>query len=63
MFLKRNKLQKVLNFNKILGRRHSKLFTNCHVSWDTLYINWSVRSAQYTTETGLPFIYKHRLRI
>ena len=19
------------------GRRHSKLFTNCHVSWDTLY--------------------------
>ena len=21
----------------IYGRRHSKLFTNCHVSWDTLY--------------------------
>ena len=20
------------------GKRHSKLFTNCHVSWDTLYI-------------------------
>ena len=20
------------------GRRHLKLFTNCHVSWDTLYI-------------------------
>ena len=22
------------------GRRHFKLFTNCHVSWDTLYHNW-----------------------
>jgi len=21
------------------GRRHFKLFTNCHVSWDTLYVN------------------------
>ena len=20
------------------GRRHFKLFTNCHVSWDTLYL-------------------------
>ena len=24
-------------YNIIYGRRHSKLFTNCHVSWDTLY--------------------------
>ena len=23
------------------GRRHFKLFTNCHVSWDTLYIKQS----------------------
>ena len=23
--------------NTACGRRHSKLFTNCHVSWDTLY--------------------------
>ena len=23
---------------KVHGRRHSKLFTNCHVSWDTLYL-------------------------
>ena len=22
------------------GRRHFKLFTNCHVSWNTLYISW-----------------------
>ena len=25
--------------NIIYGRRHSKPFTNCHVSWDTLYKN------------------------
>ena len=24
--------------NTVYGRRHSKLFINCHVSWDTLYI-------------------------
>ena len=25
------------------GRRHLKLFTNCHVSWDTLYVHlWEV---------------------
>ena len=25
--------------NTVYGRRHSKLFTNCHVSCDTLYLN------------------------
>ena len=25
--------------NTVYRRRHSKLFTNCHVSWDTLYLN------------------------
>ena len=28
------------------GRRHSKLFTNCHVSWETLYfkkLNFNIR--------------------
>ena len=24
--------------NTVYGGRHSKLFTNCHVSWDTLYV-------------------------
>ena len=24
------------------GRRHLKLFTNCHVSWDTLYIIFGI---------------------
>ena len=24
----------------VYGRRHSKLFTNCHVSWDTLWIKF-----------------------
>ena len=22
-----------------LWKRHSKLFTNCHISWDTLYVH------------------------
>ena len=26
--------------NRVYGRRHSKLFINCHVSWDTLYFQW-----------------------
>ena len=34
-----NKLQKVLIiFNTAYGRRHLKLFINCHVSWDTMYL-------------------------
>ena len=28
----------VLNNLTNYGRRHSKLFNNCHVSWDTLFI-------------------------
>ena len=28
-----------LVLKKNYGRRHLKLFTNCHVSWDTLYVN------------------------
>ena len=28
--------EKSLKFNTVYGRRHSKLFTNCHVSRDTL---------------------------
>ena len=36
--LKRIKLRKVFNINTVYGRRHLKLFTNCHVSWDTLYL-------------------------
>ena len=29
--------KKSLIFNTVYGRRHSYLFINCHVSWDTLY--------------------------
>jgi len=29
----------VLNILANYGRRHSKLLTNCHVSWDTLYLD------------------------
>ena len=36
-FFFRNKLQKVFQYiYTVYGRRHSKLFTNCHVSWDNL---------------------------
>ena len=31
--------KKCLIFNTVYERGHSKLFTNCHVSWDTLYID------------------------
>ena len=49
----------ITNFTKILiflffflvsiklttnGRRHFKLFSNCHVSWDTLYKNVTIIS-------------------
>ena len=30
---------------KVNGRRHSKLFTNCHASWDTLYPKVSLIAA------------------
>ena len=30
--------KKSLTYNKVYGRRLSKLFTNCHVSWDTLFL-------------------------
>ena len=33
-----NKLQTSLTSNTVYGRRHSKLFTNCHVSWDSKYL-------------------------
>ena len=29
------------------GRRHFKLFTNCHVSWDTLYVQNNNRYVNY----------------
>ena len=31
----------VLNNLTNYGRRHLKLCTNCHVSWDTLYLSFS----------------------
>ena len=38
-FRKEIDCKKSLISNTVCGRRHSKLFTNCHVSWDTLYLN------------------------
>ena len=29
------------------GRRHFKIFSNCHVSWDTLYIYVCTLSNEY----------------
>ena len=34
--LKELTCKKSLNHNTVFGRRHSELFTNCHVSRDTL---------------------------
>ena len=30
--------KKPLTSNTVYERRHSKLFINCHVSWDTMYM-------------------------
>ena len=38
------------------GRRHLKLFTNCHVSWDTLYIHCLVNSKYWFTNIGSKLI-------
>ena len=38
-FLIQNKQKKFSISNTVYGRRHSKLFTNFHVSWDTLEIH------------------------
>ena len=32
-------------------RRHLKLFTNYHVSWDTLHLNYFVRTIQFIKPT------------
>ena len=36
-FLNEINCKQPLISNTVYGRRHSRLFTNCHVSWDTLY--------------------------
>ena len=39
-FFFRSKLQKVFQYiYTVYGRRHSKLFTNCHVSWGVMYFS------------------------
>ena len=38
-FRKEIDCKKSLISNTVCGRKHSKLFTNCHVSWDTQYLN------------------------
>ena len=35
-FLNEINCKQPLISNTVYGRRHSKLFINCHVSWDTL---------------------------
>ena len=41
--------------NTVYGRWHSKLFTNCHVSWDTLYY--------VSTFVGHPVLTLNRRRV
>ena len=36
-FLNEINCKQPLISNTVYGRRHSKIFINCHVSWDTLY--------------------------
>ena len=38
-FLNEINCKQPLISNTVYGRRHSRLLINCHVSWDTLYIN------------------------
>ena len=33
--------EKSLIYITVYGRRHSKLFTNCHISCDTMYLNYN----------------------
>ena len=37
------------------GRRHLKLFTNCHVSWDTLYVHSKSTSCIQTSKNCSDF--------
>ena len=41
-FLNEINCKKSFISNTVCGRRHPKLFTNCHVSWDTLYLRITV---------------------
>ena len=38
------------------GRRHLKLFTNCHVSWDTLYVKETLTFFKYLKFSSSDFI-------
>ena len=42
----------VSNNLKNYGRRHFKLFTYCHVSWDTLYLNTQKHVEKYVGITS-----------
>ena len=42
------------------GRRHFKLFTNCHVSWDTLYIKKNIYEILDQSKVGLQGIVVNR---
>ncbi len=46
------------------GRRHFNLFTNCHVSWDTLYV-WHLQYAVFRVGTFIrlqPWVNKGQFR-
>ena len=38
------------------GRRHFKQFTNCHVSWDTLYIEFDFKPCPSIVKNNWVFI-------
>ena len=45
-------LKNLINY----GRRHLKLFTNCHVSWDTLYVKETLKFFKYLKLSSSDFI-------
>ena len=56
-------LQKVVNIYTIFTRIHSKLFTNCHVSWDTLYYrSWTTFSVFVVENVLCTMYYVHEYR-
>ena len=53
------KLSKIfISKTDIYGRGHSEFFTNCHVSWDTLYSDWlSSQNSQGQGVESVPFFW------
>ena len=59
--------KKSLLFNTVYGRRHSKLFTNCHVLWDTLYhkkMSWNIKIKMVADYADVdPWVYEYSTKV